>query len=124
MYSIDLSYNQLTNISIFMQSLLFEVQTLNLSWNKSEFLQGYFKYFNKLQLIDLSHNRLQQVAIMIYARYQNPRTNPQTNQYPSYLDLSFNHFQTLSIGEVPHHDIPNHDILIDDQEATNCSLAM
>ena len=141
--SLDLSYNQLTNISMFMQSILLQLQTLNLSWNKLEFLPGYFTYFYKLQLIDLSHNRLQQVDIMIFSRYQNPRTNPQTNPFLSHasdlsnnnltyiqksalkffklndLDLSFNRFQTLSIGEVPHHDI-----LIDDQEATNCSFAM
>ena len=148
MISIDLSYNQLTNISMFMKSMMFQLQTLNLSWNKLEFLQGYFILFNKLQLIDLSHNRLQQVALMIFSRYQNPITTPQTNPFLSHaldvsnnnltyiemsalkffmlndLDLSFNRFQTLSIGEVSHHDIPHHDILIDDQEATNCSLAM
>ena len=145
--SIDLSCNQLTNISIFIHSNLPDLHTLNLSWNKIEFLQDCLQTFRNLRLIDLSHNRLQRVALRIFYGYLYPGTKPSFFEYPfqlhtidlsnnnlthfqssvfklfelNYLDLSFNRFQTLSIGEVPNHNIS---ISLDDQEATNCSLAV
>ena len=87
-YSLDISHNQLTNISQLMRSQMPTLQSLNLSWNNIEFLQqNYFKDISRLFQIDLSHNQLEQVPSILSCRVPDPRTDQPSIGYLPLLRL-------------------------------------
>ena len=87
-YSLDISHNQLTNISQLMRSRMPTLQSLNLSWNNINFLQqNYFKDISRLFQIDLSHNQLEQVPSILSYRVPDPRTDQPSIWYLPLLRL-------------------------------------
>ena len=77
--ALDLSCNHLTDISIFYYRHQFEIESINLSWNKLEFIQGgVFHDMHRLAEVDLSHNML--INLPLDSEYIYPFKNAYANQ--------------------------------------------
>ena len=105
-YSLDLSCNQLTNISLLMRSTMLGIQFLNLSNNQITFLKReYFRHMSFLSQIDLSHNQFKQLPLVSLCEDADPRTyQPQIGYFSRFhtLDFSNNHLTYLHTSLFSH----------------------
>ena len=91
LHTLDLSCNNITNISALVNSHMITLMFLNLSDNNIGFLcKGYFENMTLLSKIDLSHNRLLFQPVSPYRLNYEPRNIGYLPKYLSWLDLSNN----------------------------------
>ena len=97
--TLDISCNHLTDISIFMHWWQFTIESMNLSWNKIEFIQkGAFRHLISLAEVDLSHNMLINLPLDSSYRNLNTYTNQSSFGYIAELkifNLSNNHLRNI-----------------------------